>query len=80
MAGAAGLGLAVYRRPRRALAAGGLALTLLTASGATAFATWNPNSVLEPRFSRNSLSSAPSLVGDANIVSDWDARRKWHAW
>ncbi|MFD7404530.1 metallophosphoesterase [Streptomyces sp. NPDC059866] len=72
VAGATALGLAVYRRPRRALAAGGLALTLLTASGATAYATWNPKSVLEPRFS-GLLSSAPSLVGDArSIVTEFD--------
>ncbi|MFE4998392.1 metallophosphoesterase [Streptomyces mirabilis] len=76
VSGATALGLAVYRRPRRALAAGGLALTLLTASGATAFATWNPNSVLEPRFS-GLLSSAPSLVGNArNIVSEFDVYQK----
>ncbi|MCX5265002.1 metallophosphoesterase [Streptomyces sp. NBC_00199] len=72
VSGATALGLAVYRRPRRALAAGGLALTLLAASGATAFATWNPNSVLEPRFS-GLLSSAPSLVGNArSIVTEFD--------
>ncbi|MGW0915988.1 metallophosphoesterase family protein [Streptomyces sp. NPDC002784] len=72
VAGATALGLAVYRRPRRALAAGGLALTLLAASGGTAAATWNPNSVLEPRFS-GLLSSAPSLVGDArSIVTEFD--------
>ncbi|MGW1539294.1 metallophosphoesterase family protein [Streptomyces sp. NPDC002309] len=72
VAGATALGLAVYRRPRRALAAGGLALTLLAASGATAYATWNPKSVLEPRFS-GLLSSAPSLVGDArSIVTEFD--------
>ncbi|MER5477508.1 metallophosphoesterase [Streptomyces sp. NPDC002734] len=70
--GATALGLIVYRRPRRALAAGGLALALLGASGATAWATWNPNSVLEPRFS-GLLSSAPSVVGNArSIVSDFD--------
>lgn len=70
--GATALGLAVYRRPRRALAAGGLALALLAASGATAFATWNPNSVLEPRFS-GLLSSAPSIVGNArSIVAEFD--------
>lgn len=70
--GATALGLAVYRRPRRALAAGGLALTLLAASGGTAYATWNPDSVLEPRFS-GLLSSAPSLVGDArSIVTEFD--------
>ncbi|WP_327316189.1 metallophosphoesterase family protein [Streptomyces sp. NBC_01235] len=72
VSGATALGLAVYRRPRRALAAGGLALTLLAASGATAYGTWNPNSVLEPRFS-GLLSSAPSLVGNArSIVTEFD--------
>ncbi|WP_328361819.1 metallophosphoesterase [Streptomyces sp. NBC_00445] len=76
VAGATALGLAVYRRPRRALAAGGLALTLLAASGGTAFATWNPNSVLEPKFS-GLLSSAPSLVGDArSIVTEFDVYQK----
>ncbi|MEU5365015.1 metallophosphoesterase [Streptomyces sp. NPDC005925] len=72
VAGATALGLAVYRRPRRALAAGGLALTLLAASGGTAYATWHPDSVLEPKFS-GLLSSAPSLVGDArSIVTEFD--------
>ncbi|MFF1447439.1 metallophosphoesterase [Streptomyces sp. NPDC058274] len=76
VAGATALGLAVYRRPRRALAAGGLALALLAACGATAFATWNPKSVLEPKFS-GLLSSAPSLVGDArNIVTEFDVYQK----
>ncbi|MER5384322.1 metallophosphoesterase [Streptomyces sp. NPDC002688] len=76
VAGATALGLAVYRRPRRALTAGGLALALLATSGATAFATWNPKSVLEPKYS-GLLSSAPSLVGDArNIVSEFDVYQK----
>ncbi|WP_127357899.1 metallophosphoesterase family protein [Actinacidiphila soli] len=70
--GATALGLAVYRRPRRALAAGGLAFVLLVASGGVAYATWNPKSVLEPKFS-GLLSSAPSVVGNArSIVSDFD--------
>ncbi|GAA1015036.1 membrane protein [Streptomyces sp. F-3] len=74
--GATALGLAVYRRPRRALAAGGLALALLAASGASAYATWNPKSVLEPRFS-GLLSSAPSLVGNArSIVTEFDVYQK----
>ncbi|MEW1749030.1 metallophosphoesterase family protein [Streptomyces angustmyceticus] len=74
--GAAALGLAVYRRPRRALAAGGLALALLAASAGTAYATWNPKSVLEPRFS-GLLSSAPSVVGNArNIVSEFNVYQK----
>ncbi|MFF2201187.1 metallophosphoesterase [Streptomyces sp. NPDC058145] len=70
--GATALGLAVYRRPRRAVTAGVLALTLLAASGACAYATWNPKSVLEPRFS-GLLSSAPSVVGNArSIVTDFN--------
>ncbi|EFL01436.1 integral membrane protein [Streptomyces sp. SPB78] len=70
--GAAALGLLVYRRPRPALLASGLALALLAASGGTAWATWNPKSVLEPRFS-GLLSSAPAVVGDArSIVTEFD--------
>ncbi|WP_197367764.1 metallophosphoesterase, partial [Streptomyces clavuligerus] len=76
LGGASALGLAVYRRPRRALAAGGLALTLLALSGAVATVTWNPRSVLEPRFS-GLLTGAPSLVGDArSIVSDFDVYQR----
>ncbi|MGW3951000.1 metallophosphoesterase family protein [Streptomyces sp. NPDC004752] len=76
LAGATALGLAVYRRPRRALTAGGLALALLAASGVTAYATWNPRSVLEPKFS-GLLSSAPSVVGNArSIVTEFDVYQK----
>ncbi|WP_369390312.1 metallophosphoesterase [Streptomyces sp. CG1] len=76
VAGATALGLAVYRSPRRALTAGGLALTLLAASGASAAATWNPKSILEPKFS-GLLSSAPQVVGNArSIVSDFDVYQK----
>ncbi|PZG98318.1 hypothetical protein C1I97_24840, partial [Streptomyces sp. NTH33] len=76
VSGATALGLAVYRRPRRALASGGLALTLLAASGVSAYATWNPKSVLEPRFS-GLLSSAPSVVGNArSIVTEFDVYQK----
>ena len=74
--GATTLGLLVYRRPRRALAAGGLALALLAASGVTTWATWNPKSVLEPRFS-GLLSGAPSVVGSArSIVSEFDVYQR----
>lgn len=74
--GATALSLAVHRRPRRALAAGGLALALLAASAGTAYATWNPRSVLEPKFS-GLLSSAPSVVGNArNIVSEFHVYQK----
>lgn len=76
VSGAAALGLVVYRRPRRALAAGGLALALLAASGGLAYATWNPKSVLEPRFS-GLLTSAPSVVGNArSIVTEFDIYQK----
>ncbi|MFJ3339246.1 metallophosphoesterase [Streptomyces sp. NPDC086766] len=76
LSGATALGLVVYRRPRRALAAGGLALALLGACGATAYATWNPKSVLEPKFS-GLLSSAPSVVGNArSIVTEFDVYQK----
>ncbi|MQY14615.1 3',5'-cyclic adenosine monophosphate phosphodiesterase CpdA [Streptomyces sp. RB5] len=76
LCGATALGLAVYRTPRRALAAGGLALTLLAASAGTAYATWNPKSVLEPRYS-GLLTSAPGLVGNArSIVSDFDVYQR----
>ncbi|CAL9476009.1 metallophosphoesterase family protein [Streptomyces sp. enrichment culture] len=76
VSGAVALGLVVYRRPRRALAAGGLALVLLAASGVSAYATWNPKSVLEPRFS-GLLSSAPSVVGSArSIVTEFDVYQK----
>ncbi|MFF2654645.1 metallophosphoesterase [Streptomyces sp. NPDC058045] len=74
--GATALGLLVYRTPRRALASGGLALALLAASGTTAYATWNPNSVLEPKFS-GLLGSAPSVVGNArSIVTEFDVYQK----
>ncbi|MCX5049256.1 MULTISPECIES: metallophosphoesterase [unclassified Streptomyces] len=76
VSGATALGLAVYRRPRRALAAGGTALALLAASGASAYATWNPESVLEPKYS-GLLSSAPSVIGNArNIVTEFDVYQK----
>ncbi|MFG2926855.1 metallophosphoesterase [Streptomyces sp. NPDC048305] len=76
VSGATALGLVVYRRPRRALAAGGLALLLLGATGVSAYATWNPKSVLEPKFS-GLLSSAPSVVGDArSIVTDFDVYQR----
>ncbi|WP_149179988.1 metallophosphoesterase [Streptomyces sp. TRM49041] len=76
VSGATALGLVVYRRPRRALAAGGLALGLLAVSGGSAYATWNPKAVLEPRFS-GLLISAPSVVGDArSIVTEFDVYQK----
>ena len=68
VSGAMALGLAVYRRPRRALAAGGLSLALLAACGLSAYATWNPESVMEPKYS-GLLTSAPQVVGDAKSIA-----------
>ncbi|MFD7339386.1 metallophosphoesterase [Streptomyces violascens] len=67
VSGATALGLAVYRRPRRALAAGGLSLALLAACGLSAYATWNPESVMEPKYS-GLLTSAPQVVGNARSI------------
>ena len=74
--GACALGLVVYRRPRRALAAGGLALLLFAVSSGTAYATWKPESVLEPRYS-GLLASAPSVVGNArSIATEFDVYQR----
>ncbi|MER7150400.1 metallophosphoesterase family protein [Streptomyces lydicus] len=46
------------------------------ASATAAYATWNPKSVLEPKFS-GLLSSAPSVVGNArSIVSEFNVYQK----
>lgn len=75
VAGALALGLVVWRRPRQALAAGGVSLSLFAACGAGALLTWNPRCVLEPRFT-GLLSGAPQVVGNArSIVSDFDVYR-----
>nr|WP_236719195.1 metallophosphoesterase [Wenjunlia vitaminophila] len=72
VAGATAAGLVVYRRPRRAMAAGGLALAVFVASGVLAAATFNPRSVVEPGYS-GLLRGAPSVIGDArSVVSDFD--------
>jgi len=74
--GACALGLVVYRTPKGALAASGLALALVAVSGLSALATWNPKSVLEPKFS-GLLASAPSVVGNArSIVSEFDVYQR----
>jgi predicted MPP superfamily phosphohydrolase len=69
MAGSLLLGLIAFRRIRPALAAGGVALAVLGAAGGVAVASWNPKSVLEPRYT-GLLTAAPSLVGSAqDLVS-----------
>ncbi|RCG23662.1 hypothetical protein DTL70_13520 [Streptomyces diacarni] len=76
LTGSCALALAVYRRPGTALRAGGLSLALLVASAGTAAATWNPKSVLEPRFS-GLLASAPQVVGNArSIATEFDVYQK----
>ncbi|MGA5701652.1 metallophosphoesterase family protein [Peterkaempfera bronchialis] len=75
-AGACTLGLVVYRRPRRALAAAGTSLGLLAATFGGAALSWNPKSVLEPHFT-GLLAGAPQVVGNArSIVSDFDVYRQ----
>lgn len=75
-AGACTLGLVVYRRPRRALAATATSLGLLGATLGGAALSWNPKSVLEPHFT-GLLAGAPQVVGNArSIVSDFNVYRQ----
>jgi predicted MPP superfamily phosphohydrolase len=67
LAGSLLLGLIAFRRIRPALAAGGIALAVLGAAGGVAVASWNPKSVLEPRYT-GLLTAAPSLVGSAQSL------------
>ncbi|MFF4652992.1 metallophosphoesterase [Streptomyces sp. NPDC001380] len=75
-AGSCAVGLVVYRRPRRALAAAGASLGLLAASLGGAALSWNPKSVLEPHFT-GLLTGAPQVVGNArSIVADFGVYRQ----
>lgn len=70
------LGLLVFRRLGRALAAGGISVAVFAASGLIAAATWNPDAILEPRYT-GLLSSAPSLIGTTQgIVTSFQAYRR----
>ena len=63
------LGLVVFRRRIwRALAAAGVSLAVLAASGGIAAATWNPRSIFEPRYT-GLLAGAPSLVGNVQDIA-----------
>ncbi len=62
--GSLALGLIAFRRVKATLAAGAAAIVLLAASGLVAALSWNPKSVLEPRYT-GLLTEAPSLVGTA---------------
>ena len=70
--GALLLGLLVFRRRFRLVAAsGGVSLAVVLSGGAVAAATWNPDSIQEPQYS-GLLASAPTVVGDAqSIVTDF---------
>ena len=63
------LGLVVFRRRIwRAVAATGVSLAVLAASGGIAAATWNPRSIFEPRYT-GLLAGAPSLVGNVQDIA-----------
>jgi predicted phosphodiesterase len=69
------LGLIAFRRILPALAACGIAIGVLGIAGAVAATSWNPKSVLEPRYT-GLLSEAPSLVGSAqNLVTKFGLYR-----
>jgi predicted MPP superfamily phosphohydrolase len=72
VAGAALLGLMVFRRRWRPIAAAAaVSLGVVLAGGGVAAATWNPAAINEPRYN-GLLASAPTVVGDAeSIVSDF---------
>ena len=58
------LGLIAFRKVKATVAAGAAAIVVLGASGLVAALSWNPKSVLEPRYT-GLLTEAPSLVGTA---------------
>src|SRR5215218_269984 len=70
--GAFGLALLVFRRRLKLVAASvGVSFAMILGGGVAAAATWNPESVQEPRYS-GLLASAPAVVGDAqSIVNDF---------
>jgi Icc-related predicted phosphoesterase len=73
VAGAALLGLLVFRRWRATLAAGGAGLGALAVAGAISAATFDETSLAEPRYT-GLLASAPTAVGDVrDIVERFDA-------
>jgi predicted MPP superfamily phosphohydrolase len=66
------LGLMVFRRRFRLVAASGaVSLSVVLAGGGVAWATWDPKAINEPQYT-GLLASAPTVVGDAqNIVRDF---------
>ncbi len=69
--GGTALALLALRRVRSGLLAGASAGTAVVAAAAVAVATWNPASLVEPRYT-GLLASAPTVIGDADrIVGDF---------
>ena len=66
--GAAIAAAIAYRSTRRSALAGGVAAGVLLASYGTAWATYDPASINEPRYS-GLLANAPGLVGDARQIA-----------
>jgi predicted phosphodiesterase len=73
VAGAALLGLLVFRRWRSTAAAGGAGLASLLVAGLVSGVTFNDRALAEPRYT-GLLASAPTAVGDVrDIVERFDA-------
>ncbi|GAA1398920.1 metallophosphoesterase family protein [Catellatospora coxensis] len=67
--GAMLLSALVYRKMRRVAWAGGLALTIMAAAFGSAFGTFNPGALREPRY-EGLLANAPSVLGNAQRIAD----------
>ncbi len=59
----------IYRSQKRVAQAGGVALTVLIASFATAGLTFHPGALKEPRYD-GLLANAPTIIGDAQRIAD----------
>ena len=67
--GAAIAAAIAYRSTRKAAMSAGVTAGVLLASYATAWATYDPGSISEPRYS-GILANAPQLVGDARQIAE----------
>ncbi|WP_245627654.1 metallophosphoesterase family protein [Actinomadura oligospora] len=75
LAGAFAAGLLVFRSWRRALAGSGVALAGMLAVSLTAWLSFSPTSLAEPRYT-GLLANAPRVVGDArNLVERFTSYR-----
>lgn len=63
------LGTLVYRRRKPVLLMGVFSLVLSVIAGGSAYLTYNPRAVLEPRY-QGLVAAVPSLVGDAQDIAD----------